>query len=124
MALALRQLLYNDGEPLEKVDLFWYLGRILAQDNDDVLAVRSQIKKAQVIWVRVGQVLQVDNTPPKVSAKFYKAVMQSVLLYGSKMWNLLMTTLARLEGLHIRTAYHMAEKHKQWKGLHHMWVYP
>ena len=64
-----------------------------------------------------------DNTPPKVSAKFYKAVAHSVLLYGSKMWNLVNTALAWLEGFHIRAAYHMAKKHKSKKGLNHVWVY-
>jgi hypothetical protein len=43
----------------------------------------------------LGQVLHVDNTPPKVSAKFYKADVQLVLLYGSKMWNLSTTALWR-----------------------------
>ncbi len=35
-ALALRKLFHVEGEMLEKVDFFQYLGRILAQDNDDV----------------------------------------------------------------------------------------
>ncbi len=67
-----------------------------------------------------------ENTPPKVSAKFYKAVVQSVLLflYGSKTWNLTITALAQHEGIYICTAYQMAEKHKLKKGLHHKWVYP
>ncbi len=42
-ALALRQLFYVEGEVLEKVESFKYLGRILTQDNDDIRAVRSQI---------------------------------------------------------------------------------
>jgi hypothetical protein len=50
--------------------------------------------------------------------------MQSVLLYGSKTWNLLTTALVRLEGFHIRAAYRMAKKHNPEKGLHHWWVYP
>ncbi len=82
--------------------MFRYLGWILAQDDDDVRAVRQQIKKAQEIWARAGQVLTAENTPPKVSAKFYKAIVQSVLLYGSKTWNLTTIALARLEGFHIR----------------------
>jgi hypothetical protein len=109
-ALALRKLFHVEGEVLEKVDLFRYLGRILAQDADDVRAVRQQIKKARGIWARVGQVLMTDNTPPQVSAKFYKAVMQSVLLYGSETWNITTTALARLEGFHICAAYWMAEE--------------
>jgi hypothetical protein len=106
------------------VDLFRYLGWILTQDNDDVWAVVNQMKKARGIWARVGQVLTAENTQPKVSAKFYKAVEQSVLLYGSETWNLTTTALARLEGFHIHAAYRMAEKHKLKKGPHHEWVYP
>ncbi len=66
--------------------------------------------------------LTVDNTLPKVSAKFYKAVVQSVLLYGSKTWNLTITALARLEGFRLGAAYRMAEKHKPKKRPHHKWV--
>ncbi len=123
-ALVLRKLFHVEGEVLEKVDSFRYLGRILAQDDDDIWAVRQQIKKAWGIWGRVGQVLTADNTPPKTSAKFYKAVVQFVLLYGSETWNLTTTTLARLEGFHIRAAYRMAEKHKPKKGPNHAWAYP
>jgi hypothetical protein len=98
---ALHKLFYVKGGLLKKVDLFRYLGRILDQDNDDVRAIRNQIKKARGIWARVGQILTVENTPPKVSTKFYKAVVQSVLLYGSEMWIFLTTALAWLEGFHI-----------------------
>jgi hypothetical protein len=71
-ALApLQKLLYIEGELLEKVlDLFRYLGGILAQDNDNVWAVSNQVKKVREIWARVGQILRADNTPPKVSTKF------------------------------------------------------
>jgi hypothetical protein len=37
-------------------------------------------------WARVRQVLHREIAPPGVSVKFYKAIVQSVLLYGSKMW--------------------------------------
>ena len=109
---------------LDKVESFCYLGQILAQDDEDVRAVRSQIKKAHGTWARVGQVLQVDNTPPKVSAMFYKAVVQSVLLYSSETWNLTKTALAQLEGFHIRAAYLMAKKHKPRRRPNQVWVYP
>jgi hypothetical protein len=123
-ALALPKLFHVEGEVLEKVDLFQYLGRVLAEEDDDVWAVRQQIKKAQGIWARVGQVLMADNTPPKTSAKFYKAVVQSVLLYGSKTWKFTTITLVQLEGFHIRAAYRMAENHKPKKGPNHAWAYP
>ena len=109
---------------MKKVESFRNLGWILNQENDNVQAVRSQIKKARGIWARVGQILQADNTQPKVSAKFCKAVVQLVLLYSSETWNLSTNALVWLEGFHIRAAYRMAKKLKPQKGSNHMLVYP
>ncbi len=104
--------------------MFKYLGRLLAQDDNDVQAVRQQIRKAWETWARVGQVLRGENAAPRIAAKFYKAVVQSVLLYGSETWNLTKTVLARLEGFHIRAAFRMARLHKPRKGLFGNWIYP
>ena len=82
----------------------WYLGRLLSQDDKDIQAVQSQLRKARGTWARVGQVLRKENLPPRVSTKFYKAIVQSVLLYGSKMWVLSLAVMARLKGFHIRAA--------------------
>jgi len=104
--------------------VFKYLGRLLAQDDDDVQAVRQQIRKARGTWAHVGQMLRGENAKPRVAAKFYKAVVQSVLLYGSETWKLTETVLAWLEGFHIHAAYRMARKHKPRKGLFGNWIYP
>ena len=89
-----------------------YLGRLLAQDDDDIQAIRAQLRKARATWARVGQVLRSENASPWVAAKFYKAVVQAVLLYGSETWVLSPTALARLEGFHIRAAYRMAKRNR------------
>ncbi len=122
VALALRKLFHVEGEVLEKVDLFRYLGRILAQEDDDLWAVRQQIMQGDMGESRTGPDGRQHSA--KGQRKVYKAVMQSILLYGSKTWNLTTATLAWLEGFHIRAAYRMAEKHKPKKGPHHGWVYP
>jgi hypothetical protein len=109
---------------LERVEVFRYLGRLLSQDDDDIQAVRSQLCKARGTWARVGQVLSKENAPPRVSAKFYKAIVQSILLYGRETWVLSTASLARLEGFHLRTACRMAKKHVPWRGPHQQWVYP
>ncbi len=72
------------GNMLERVEVFRYLGRLLSQDDDDIQAVRSQLRKVRGTWARIGQVLRKENASPRVSAKFYKAIVQSVLLYGSE----------------------------------------
>ncbi len=57
-ALALRQQFSVYGAALEWVEVFKYLGRLLAQDDDDFQAIRNQMRKARGTWARVGQVLQ------------------------------------------------------------------
>jgi hypothetical protein len=123
-ALALRQQFTIQDQVLERVDVFKYLGRLLSQDDDDVQAVRAQLRKARSTWARVGNVLQAQNVAPRVSAMFYKAVVQSVLLYGSETWVLSKTVMARLEGFHIRAAYKMAKRHVPRRGPDRQWTYP
>ena len=45
-ALALSDIFTAYGEPLERVEAFKYLGRLLAFDNNDRQAMRSNLKKA------------------------------------------------------------------------------
>ena len=124
-ALALRQQFMVHGDVLERVEVFRYLGCLLSQDDDDIQAVvRSQLRKARGMWARIGQVLHKENAPPRVSTKFYKAIVQSILLYGSETWTLSPAALARLEGFHIHAAYRMAKEHVPRRGPHQQWVYP
>lgn len=53
----------------------------------------------------------------------YKAIMQAVLIYGSKTCVLLETTLASPEGFHIRAASRMVKMHNQQRGPQHRWKY-
>ncbi len=73
-ALALCCQFTVHGDALEKVEVFKYLGRMMAQDNNNVQAVRHQLHKSRGTWVRVGQVLRSKNATPRVATKFYKAV--------------------------------------------------
>ncbi len=95
-ALALHHQFTVHRDALEKVKVFKYLGRMMAQDGNDLQAMQYQQHKAWGIWARVGQVLRSENTTLWVAAKFYKAVVQAVLLYSSKTWNLTKAVLAWL----------------------------
>ena len=59
-----------------------------------------------------------------MSAKFYKAIVQSVLLYGSETWVLSPAVMARLEGFHIHAAYRIAKEHTPRRGMNRQWIYP
>jgi hypothetical protein len=56
-ALALWQQFSVDGEIIERVKVFKYLGHLLAQDDDDIQAIRAQLWKARTTWAQVEQVL-------------------------------------------------------------------
>ena len=113
------------GEELEMVDVFKYLGRLIAMDDIDNQAIRSNMRKARKSWARVSRVLRADNASPRVCAMFYKATVQAVLLYGSESWNLTPSLLRRLEGFHIKAAWRMAAVHKPRKdAATGEWTYP
>ena len=63
-ALALRQQFKVNRDVLERVEVFKYLGRLLAQDDDDIQAIRAQLRKARATWAHVGQVLSSKNASP------------------------------------------------------------
>jgi hypothetical protein len=124
LALALRRQFLVHGDVLEPVEVIKYLGCLLPQDDDDAQAIRQQLRKARGVWARRGQVLRGENTATRIAAKFYKAVVQAILLYGSETWNLTNLALARLKGFDLCTAYKMARMHRPKKGANGGWVYP
>ncbi len=124
LALALCQQFSVAREVLQQVEVFKYLGRFLAQDDDNIQAICAQLRKARATWARIGHVLRNENVSPHITATFFKAVVQAILLYGSKTWVLSRMALARLEGFHIRATYRMAKTHKPKQGPGRTWIYP
>ena len=111
-------------EELERVEVFRYLGRLLAYDDNDLQAVRSNLKKARQVWARISRVLRADNASPRVCGMFYKATVQAVLLFGSETWCLTPAALKSLEGFHLRAAWRMASDNKPQREADSSWRYP
>jgi hypothetical protein len=86
--LALQQLFTAYGDELERVEVFKYLGRLLAYNNNDARAVRENLRKAQGVWARLSRTIRSENASPCACGVFYKATVQSILLFGSETWNL------------------------------------
>ncbi len=57
---------------MERVDVFKYLGQLLAYDNNDTQAIWANLAKARKAWTRVSWVLRAENASPKVCGVFYK----------------------------------------------------
>ena len=79
---------------------FKYLGRLLDRSDDDRPAVLHNIRKARQVWGWLGKLLRREGSEPVVSEKFYRAVVQAVLLFGEETWVFMETIMQRLEGAH------------------------
>ena len=105
MALDLK--FYAYGEELERVEVFKYLGRLIAFDDDETQVVRGNLANARRVRARISRVLRAENASARVYGMFYKATAQSVHLFGSETWVLSPATLQRLEGFHVKVARRM-----------------
>ena len=68
------------GRPLEKVEPFWYLWRLLTSSDLDWPKVQASMHRARKIWARIARVLTREGTTPRASGNSYKVVVQLVLL--------------------------------------------
>jgi hypothetical protein len=92
------------GKDIGKVEEFDYLGRPLTADDNDWPALRKNLQKARGKWMQISKVLRTEGANPKICASFYKAVVQTVLLFGSETWVISPAMLRTLEGFHHRVA--------------------
>jgi hypothetical protein len=111
------------GVAIETVSEFKYLGRILSDDDSDEAAVARNLKRARQKWGMIGRVLSRKGADPKSMARFYMAVVQSVLLYGSETWVLTKWMEKSLESFHRRCARFLTGR-SIWKDADEVWHYP
>ena len=120
---ALEKAFTAYGEELERVEVFKYLGRLIAMDDNDGQAAHNNLRKARKCWGRLSRVLRAENASPRVCGLFYKATVQAVLLYGSESWNLPPSAAKCLEGFHLRAARRMTGMMPR-KKPDGSWTYP
>lgn len=111
------------GQPLDAVDVFKYLGRLLSRYDNDWPDVYKNLTKARKRWGMVSRVLRRENANPRIMAMFYKAVVQSVLLYGSETWVITPVMLRALEGFHHRVARQLTGLVGRYLPREDKWVY-
>jgi hypothetical protein len=120
---ATNLVFYVGNVPLENVTEYKYLGRPLSADDTDNAAVSLNISKATRSWFGMYRILSFDGADSRTMARFYLAVVQAQLLFGSETWVLSRRLLDRLERFHARCARYMAHRH-----IRHLpdgtWEYP
>ena len=101
---ALQHTFTTYSDKLRRVEQFKYLGRVMSMDDNDVPAMRRNLKKARKTWGRLCKVLEKEEVSSKVAGMFYQGVVASQLLFGSETWVLTPSRLRALEGFHVKEA--------------------
>ena len=79
--------------------------RVTTSDAPIPIAIYSSTNlmfmSARLVCSRMGEIIRRDNSEPRVSTIFYRAVFQEVLLFGAETWVLLEVISWELEGVHM-----------------------
>ena len=98
----------DDGaEFFEGVYYFKYLERVLHQMDDDWPAVLRNIRRARQFWGRIWNLMRREGADLIILAKFYRAVVYTVILFGGKTWVLSAAMINKLEGVHVCFLLHV-----------------
>jgi hypothetical protein len=112
-----------DGNTINKVNEFKYLGRILNDKDDDMNALENQLTKARAVWGRMGKLLKMRaDSNIGIMSIFYKVVLQTVLLYGSESWVLNQNGRDKLRSFHHRSARFLTGRYIT--QIDDKWIYP
>ena len=80
--------------------MFRYLGQTLPSTDDNWLAVERNLRRAWGKWGRLKNILRREGEDKRTVGRFYVAVMQAVILFGSETWVLTPQLEKDLIGFH------------------------
>ena len=107
---ARRKFTAYGKDELCSMEVFKYLGRVIARDDCNTPAIRRNLKRARKVWGRLSKVITTKGVVPRVVGMFYQAVVAAVLLYGSETWCLTDTARRPLDGFHVEAARRITGK--------------
>ena len=87
-----------NGNALEQVNSFIYLGSNISSSENDV---KARIGKAWGALTKLNKIWK-SSLPIHLKRNFFRATVESVLLYGSSSWTLTKHLKARLDGAYTR----------------------
>jgi len=98
------QVFTIDGTPIENMGSFRYLGRQETRTDSDWGALYTNLRRARYKWYKLSKLLTREGAIPQIFGMFYKAVVQTVLLFGCESWTMTDAMRTALKGFHHRAA--------------------
>ena len=89
-----------DGESLEQVEDFTYLGSIISTDNSGQKDIKARFNKARFTFSRLKNIWKSKQYNLKTKVRIYNSNVKSVLLYGAEYWRIFKTDMNKLSAFH------------------------
>ena len=86
-----------NGQRLEEVDTFKYLGATLSKDGGSTKEIKTRIALATAAMARLSRIWRGKTISFSTKFRLYKSLVVSILLYGCESWTLLADTEKRLQ---------------------------
>lgn len=89
--------IYMNGEQLEEVQAFKYLGATLTKDGKSTTEVKTRIAMATASLAKLGKIWRSRDISTKTKIRLLKSLIQSILLYGCESWTLTAESTKRIQ---------------------------
>ncbi|PVD22635.1 hypothetical protein C0Q70_15890 [Pomacea canaliculata] len=86
-----------DGEPLEEVDAFTYLGSVVDKQGGTDADVKMRISKARGAFIQLRRVWNSGSIGYKTKICLFNSKVKSVLLYGAETWRTTKGTMKKIQ---------------------------
>ena len=89
--------IHMNGQQLEEVDAFKYLGSTLTKDGRSSTEIKTRIGVATSAMAKLSKIWRSKDISFPTKLKLYKALVVSILLYGCESWTLTAETSRRVQ---------------------------
>jgi len=91
-----------DGNPIEYVEEFCYLGSIIQHNSSCDADIRSRIGKANSVFARLNRIWKDRKLSQQIKMRLYESLILSTLLYSAETWNMTVVNRKKLKAAHHR----------------------
>ncbi|VDP46899.1 unnamed protein product [Schistosoma margrebowiei] len=92
-----------DGETLEDVESFTYLGSIIDEQGGSDADVKARIGKARVTFLQLKNIWNSKQLSSNIKVRIFSTNVKAVLLYGAETWRTTTTTIKKVQ-MQMKTA--------------------
>ncbi|CAH8630689.1 unnamed protein product [Schistosoma intercalatum] len=86
-----------DGETLEDLESFTYLGSIIDEQGGSDADVKARIGKARVAFLQLKNIWNSKQLSTNIKVRIFNTDVKAVLLYGAETWRTTTTTIKKVQ---------------------------